>query len=444
MLALYNIYRGCGLEWIIYCMLIAHGLHSLSPRPPRLSRWPYILLNGMACACLMPLVRLLPYTPLFQTQGAAIWAFFAALILVTLTCAGFFLRGNPAANFGYDIFYVVFLMLYKLVCSPFYSMEAVMPFRWYAAVDVLLTLIHLLLTRLLTALFTRVRLEIDLPVLPKSYALALLFPIGIFAFFIMYLSGVPMDADAQRSILCALLLVDLPIIYYIFAAVIRSYNERKRLDIALTRSQVQLEKLHQDIALDEKIRKERHELKNNYFYIQTLIRERRIGEAEEYLSSVIGKSLQALEQVSTGNAMLDHILNHKIAEAREKGIPVCTEIVVRPQLSVDEDAMCTILLNLLDNAIEASAVASAPDLRVSIREVPGYLLCRIANRTDLDVLKSNPSLATTKKDKNSHGLGLKIVSAKVSHCSGSLETTMQNGYFTATVMLPLNAGKQEN
>ena len=414
MYKLYTLYRDLGIEWIVYSVLIANGIYDLSvPRERRVGKLAYILLNAAVYAALMPLIRAIPFVPLFQTQGAAVWAFFAALIAVSTLCAILCLRSNHAALMGYIIFYVVFLLLYKMVCSPFYSVETSMSRTGYAIADVGLTAIHFLLLILMTELFKRVRLDIRLPFLPRAYSLALFFPLGIFVFFMLYAGGVPIGMDAQRSILCAILLVDLPIIYYIFATVVRSYNDRAELDRALIRSQVQLDSLKDAVELDERIRKERHELKNNYFYLQALLRQGKADEADAYISDVIGRQLREMERVATGNVMLDHILNRKIAEARERAIPVCTEIVVHEAMSINEDALCTILLNLLDNAIEASEKLADPDLRISIREMPGYLLCKISNRIDRDVLKKNPLLATTKRDKAYHGLGLKIVAAKL-------------------------------
>ena len=168
-----------------------------------------------------------------------------------------------------------------------------------------------------------------------------------------------------------------------------------------------------------------------------LLEGKQYGKMDEYLNRVIGETLPSLDHISTGNAMLDHILNQAVAEARTLKIPVSTEIIVRKNLPVSEDALCTILLNLLHNAIEASASVQQKDLHITVKEVQNYLLCKIANRVERDVLSDNPTLATPKTDSENHGLGLKIVSAKVRECNGSFETSVENGYFIATVMLPL-------
>ena len=429
---IYEFYRVYGLEWIIYSVLIANGLYQLSGKESRaISRPLYLLLHAVFTAVCIPLTRLIPFTPLFQTQGAAIWVFFVLLIAVTLLFALLFLRKNFNTLLGYDIFYVVLIILYKMVCGPLYSAEGILPTRIYIFLDLALTILLYLILLFMTALFDRFRLDLKVS-LPKTYSLVLFIPLGIFLFFFLYITGIPLSQNAERSLLCVILIIDLPIIYYLFASIIREYNEHARLDRALSAAQAELDNNRLALELDEKIKKERHELKNNYFYLRMLLEGKQYGKMDEYLNRVYRKTPIEHWRIIAGFLMLYDAIMVNVAK-----IPVSTEIIVRKNLPVSEDALCTILLNLLHNAIEASASVQQKDLHITVKEVQNYLLCKIANRVERDVLSDNPTLATTKTDSENHGLGLKIVSAKVRECNGSFETSVENGYFIATVMLPL-------
>ena len=438
MTSLYQFYRVSGLEWVIISVVIADGLYRLSSEANRkTSEAVFLLINAAFCAAMIPPARKIPFSPLFQTQGAAIWVFFVILLLGTLLSSALLLKGNFPAILGYDIFYVVLILLFKMICGPLYAAEPILSAGLYRFLDLSLTVILFLILLCMTALFLRIRLELRPSFLPKAYALILLFPVGLFCFLFLYVTGIPISPNAERSILCGILLINLPIVYYIFASIIREYNERSRLDRALLKTQVELDHYRFAAELNEKIRKERHELKNNYFYLRMLLEEGEIQKADEYLNRILGESLPALDHVSTGNTMLDHILNQTLAEARSRNIPVSTEIIVQKDLPISEDILCTILLNLFHNAMEACEAAQQKDLRITIKEVRNYLLCKVANRVDKDILKENPSLSSTKQDKENHGLGLKIVASKIEQCNGSFEAFMQDGYFTATAMLPL-------
>lgn len=154
------------------------------------------------------------------------------------------------------------------------------------------------------------------------------------------------------------------------------------------------------LFLQDEIRKERHELKNKYFYIQTLVHEKKFEQLEDYLNHAIGKKLSSFEEIQTGNTLMDYILNQKIQTCRKNNIKVFSEILIPEQLNISEDTLCTILLNLLDNAITASLHEPDADIHISIRCVQKYLVCKIKNKCSYNVLEQNPNLATTKQDIN--------------------------------------------
>ena len=134
---------------------------------------------------------------------------------------------------------------------------------------------------------------------------------------------------------------------------------------------------------------------------------------------------------------MDYILNQKIQDCRKNNIKVFSEILIPEQLNISEDTLCTILLNLLDNAITASLHEPDADIHISIRCVQNYLVCKIKNKCSYNVLEQNPKLATTKQDTAHHGFGIKIIRETVEKNNGILNFNYDDHYFTATVMLEL-------
>ena len=122
---------------------------------------------------------------------------------------------------------------------------------------------------------------------------------------------------------------------------------------------------------------------------------------------------------------------------RKNNIKVFSEILIPEQLNISEDTLCTILLNLLDNAITASLHEPDADIHISIRCVQKYLVCKIKNKCSYNVLEQNPNLATTKQDITHHGFGIKIIRETVEKNNGILNFNYNDHYFTATVMLEL-------
>ena len=213
-------------------------------------------------------------------------------------------------------------------------------------------------------LFRSARIRISLAALPKKVLLALYFPLSfLFCYLILFVNHLEQSAYSA-AILAAIILTNLPVAYYLFVSVIRTYEEQRRLDDALAQTQAQLSRYRFSLELEDRLSKERHELKNRYFYIQTLLKEKKYDKLDGYLNDVLGTQLSSKQNIHTGNTLMDYIINRKLQEAQKNHIVTCSEILVPSQLPLSDDTLCTILLNLLDNAIEASLLctgSSYPD-----------------------------------------------------------------------------------
>ena len=98
----------------------------------------------------------------------------------------------------------------------------------------------------------------------------------------------------------------------------------------------------------------RHDYRN---HIQTMKAYAARGDLEaisRYLD-MLDTDLQTVDTViKTGNRMTDAILNSKISLAKDKNINVIADAHVPVELSTPELDLCAIIVNLFDNAIEAS------------------------------------------------------------------------------------------
>lgn len=436
-LTIYNFYRNCHLEWIINIGVFSFVLYTLvAPKECRIKRWHFVVLNALTLSILMPSIYYIPYISVFPTQGSAIWCFFVFIMLILLFWSMIFFRKSITAIVAYLMFYLVTVILFKTLCSPLYGSESVMNPTLYAILDILTAIALYVSLVLLIRLFQTnpLRMEVTFP--QHIFAIALYFPASFFLYCIFHVSGTPLFSDYPLPVLAAIILTNLPLYYYIFAQIIRTYEEKLQLNAALTQTQAQLARYRYSIELEERLRQERHELKNNYFYIQMLLNEHKYTELNQYLEHGIGEKMESLSSVQTGNTMIDYLLNRKLAEARKYKIKTYAEILVPEQLPVNDDVFCTILLNLLDNAMEASKQEQAADIHISIKLVQQYLVCKISNKVSNNVFLENPKLLTTKKDRKNHGLGLKIIRNAVKEQNGMFQTKMEDGYFVATVMLP--------
>ncbi|MCD8068809.1 MAG: ATP-binding protein [Lachnospiraceae bacterium] len=97
---------------------------------------------------------------------------------------------------------------------------------------------------------------------------------------------------------------------------------------------------------------------------------------------------------------------------------------------------CTVLGNLLDNAIEAcEKLESGRFIRISIRRQETFYDIRVVN-------SASEELSSAKEDKDNvvgHGLGLRSVERIAHRYGGSLAVNREPGVFTAVVRMEFGA-----
>lgn len=113
-------------------------------------------------------------------------------------------------------------------------------------------------------------------------------------------------------------------------------------------------------------------------------------------------------------------------------------------LDVGAVTLCTVLSNLLDNAIEAAAQTDTERVVTLSAKKSGsfYYIC--INNPTANYIDVSADIPTSKPDGAGHGLGLKSARKAIEKCGGTLELSCKeapSGYtFTAEVILPQEKG----
>lgn len=188
----------------------------------------------------------------------------------------------------------------------------------------------------------------------------------------------------------------------------------------------------------------RHDLKNQYAYMQILLSQRRYGELEEYFLQSSEHLLPQLGRfIDCGNRTVNTILNMEFAKARKESVAFTHQLVVPPVLPFSEDDLCAALTNLLDNAIEECARllrAGQTDvsLRLEIYPQKSYLFILCRNTTDrTELARSGRGLRTTKGDDRFHGYGTRIITKVAEKYNGCAEFGLSGGMFVAKLLLDM-------
>lgn len=182
----------------------------------------------------------------------------------------------------------------------------------------------------------------------------------------------------------------------------------------------------------------RHDYHN---HIQTLLA--LCGDEErtrEYLWKLNDDLTTVDTVIKTGNVMVDAILNSKLSLIQSKGIQVTAKAIVPEKLSVSEIDLCTIIGNLLDNAMEAvlrQSEESERFIRVFIGILKEQLYISVYNSTGGEIRKRGNQYLSVKNSKH-HGFGLDRVDRIVEKYKGFYNRQNEEGVFAAEVMLPIH------
>lgn len=207
------------------------------------------------------------------------------------------------------------------------------------------------------------------------------------------------------------------------------------------KAEMEKEKYHATKLSYDELRSIRHEIKNHNFYMKALLDEGKTAEAKEYLDRVSSQGTKYLKSFDSGNYAVDVVMNHEMAAAKEQGVVLDTSILVPRKLPFKDEDLCSLLSNLLDNAMEAASQAGVAEPTVNISIIPRqeYLFIRVTNPVDKTLPeKRRMTLETTKTNHTElHGYGTRIIRRIAESYNGSVKYSMCGGIFTTDVMLEM-------
>lgn len=181
-----------------------------------------------------------------------------------------------------------------------------------------------------------------------------------------------------------------------------------------------------------------HDMNNHFLLLQSYLKENKVEEAEAYLEKLSKERTKHIYERYTGIEAIDYILSQKRERAEKKHICMNIHGEYPKDCKIDPVDLCTILTNLLDNAIEAcmkQPEGEPREVQVTIRRVHQFIIIKIANSSIVSPDIRNGKLQTSKKDKNLHGWGMRSVLSAVEKYQGTVQYEYHEKMFTVSVML---------
>lgn len=180
----------------------------------------------------------------------------------------------------------------------------------------------------------------------------------------------------------------------------------------------------------------RHDYHNHIQVLKAQLDGGQSGEARKYLNQIEHELDKVDTFVKSGNMMVDAVLNSKLTLAMQRKIKVTCEAYLPAELFLPDADVCTLLGNVLDNAIEGCE--KVPEdrrfLRIYMAMVKEQLYLSVQNASMEGKNPDQKEYVTTKR--GNHGLGLKRVAAVVERFGGFLHLSSEEGVFGTEVTIP--------
>ena len=180
----------------------------------------------------------------------------------------------------------------------------------------------------------------------------------------------------------------------------------------------------------------KHDIKQVYMVIASLVSDKKYNEALEYIKKADKNVILSEAVISVENDLLNAILNSKINFAKTNDIEVFC-VTERSLTGVEDEDLCTLLGNMLDNAIEACVKCDKIDrfIEINLSSYPNKNIITISNTVNNNVVLDNKNLVTTKTESELHGFGIKSIKQITRKYNGVFRYFQEENIFTSEVIL---------
>jgi hypothetical protein len=192
-----------------------------------------------------------------------------------------------------------------------------------------------------------------------------------------------------------------------------------------------------------------HDTNKHMLYIKECAKSGDTAEISAYVNLVLDKMETSYLKVSSGNPVVDALVNNTLDVANEHKIATNLNIsYLGKDLPVDRFDLCIILGNVLDNAVDACKAISHSSnnyfdrfIDISIFKNETAVVINVKNSCITEPKRGITGRFETTKlsgsSKNPHGVGLYNIETTVEKYDGSVTTDAKNQTFSITCILPI-------
>ena len=227
--------------------------------------------------------------------------------------------------------------------------------------------------------------------------------------------------------------------FYLYDTITAALSDRMESRLVMEQNKYYNRQLELMKASLETTKAIRHDINNHMASISTLVKSNEKEQTLQYISNILEHFAAERNYASSGNIIVDSIINFKFQEAEQRRIKTTLDLNIPKNLGVSPIDMTIILGNLLDNAIEAaSKVKENPYINVKLKYDKGRLLLQVDNPYAGELIEKDGRFFTTKEDKDNHGIGLESAKKVIQKYSGTMSVDYSDNIFSVVILMYLD------
>lgn len=269
--------------------------------------------------------------------------------------------------------------------------------------------------------------------------LYLLFPIiTVVTLYIFIKLGIDYDITKYTyliiPVLFALALINFSTLV-LFKKTVENTSAQHELDLINSRKELEEERYKELGDLYNQLQITRHDIKNHLVSINCLLEQHQYEEVNKYISNKQAELVHTQHFCHTNNRMIDYIIDSNMSQHRDIFFIISGKLAHMEV--INEMDLSSLLGNMLSNAVKGTDGSDPKQIEIefSIHGIYQNIICK--NTIQNSILKTNPELVSTRKDKSRHGYGIKSMRNIVEKYDGIIQFYEEGRKFCVHASLPM-------
>ncbi|MDR1702107.1 MAG: GHKL domain-containing protein [Sporomusaceae bacterium] len=232
------------------------------------------------------------------------------------------------------------------------------------------------------------------------------------------------------------LLILVVLVYNIQQFFRRYYRQRQERELLSLQIRLAEESYHNIKNHLQEVGSLKHEIRNHLAALETYLQDGRYEEAQAYLSQYARQTGTVAEAVFHDNFLLNAVVGNFMKTADKNGIKVKLNLQANPEHIAEPD-LYSLLMNILENALEACASLSAPGekfINLTISRRDPYLIIACENSKAGEIVSRDNNIQT-QTPTGGHGYGLWTIGRIVDAYDGMMDIDYNENTFMITTAI---------